>query len=126
MLRLARLLLICLLGLTLPVQGIAAALMALHDSAAQTSAVSASAMESCHATPHAQSDAEAGHQPDTGGTHDLDKFKRCGSCCVAVVAILATAPELFPQARDRFLVARPLATKGFIPDGLERPPRLVS
>lgn len=51
----------------------------------------------------------------------------CGSCCVGAFAMMSThhwVPELH-QAFVEVVAPSPLVT-GFIPDGLERPPRQIS
>lgn len=129
MLRVARLLLVCLLSLTLPVQGIAAALMAVNDGALQTSLspeAAASPMAGCHTGHTGQPEATDHGQPGSGSASDLAKLKTCGSCCAAAMAILAAVPALLPPLPERFVAAPVPAREGVIPDGLERPPRFLS
>ncbi|MBK9393765.1 MAG: hypothetical protein IPN40_07690 [Uliginosibacterium sp.] len=63
MLRAARLFLFCLLSLTLPVQGIAASLMALHEMAAPSSEALGSPVEACHTMGLAHADAADPAEP---------------------------------------------------------------
>jgi hypothetical protein len=129
MLRLARLLLICLLGLTLPVQGIAASLMALQVRAPQTSLsmeTTAAPMADCHTGHTGLPEATDHGQPGSGSASDMAKLKTCGSCCAAAMAILAAVPALLPPLPERFVAAHVPAREGVIPDGLERPPRFLS
>ena len=126
MLRAARLFLFCLLSLTLPVQGIAASLMALHEMAAPSSEALGSPVEACHTMGLVHADAADPVEPGTHAGGDLGKYKACGSCCSAVMASVSLRPTLPSQGRELFLALRLVAMKGFIPDGLERPPRSLS
>lgn len=129
MLRLARLLLVCLLAFTLPVQGMAASLMALQERAPQNSKsteATVSPMADCHGGHAAHPDATGHGLPGGGSAGDLAKLKTCGSCCAAAMAILAAVPALLPPLPERFLIAHAPARESVIPDGLERPPRAVS
>ena len=134
--------LLWLLMLTLPVQGFAAVIRASCETVHSSVQLSAQNEElgeiSQHSHHHDDADNVAASMQMThdhaAGTvhhhqHDLKKAScgSCGSCCVSAFAMMSAhlwAPD-FHQASVE-IVAPSLLVTGFIPDGLERPPRQIS
>lgn len=135
MYRLFRTLLVALLVLALPLQGVSAAAMALSmergtASMAEEAAVEPAHMASCHDMDMADM-AQAGHNIAASHTSDghVDhhmpaKLKACGTCCVGVM-FGASAGVQVPASLGAtvYLSLNLIEPLGFIPDGLERPPR---
>jgi len=138
MLRLARTLLIWLLALALPAQGVVAATMVFcgpnhHDRAAAAAAHDAdaahqpqdSAAPSHHAAAHRQADdASDGTAADHKfARSDLHKCSVCASCCsaAAIHDAVPKLPVLEPAAADFSFLAP--AVEPFAADGPDRPPR---
>lgn len=133
--RFIRCFLACLLMLTLPFQGVAAAAMAMsmasdeagmamqHEGMAGMNGVQAPA---CHDQMPGMSAVQADQQPvQEHGTPA--KFKVCGNCCVGVMLGALQAPAaLLPVAGDVYASWPDLDPEGVIPEGLERPPRQIS
>ncbi len=120
MLRLLRHCLLLMLMLTIPVQGVSAALMAAmgphHESGMTQSAVS------CHEDASAMADSS----PHLPGKPVPAKGKVCSTCCAGVMA--ASEVVLHPVARParHFGASERPSPEGVIPAGLERPPRRLS
>ena len=128
--------------LTLPVQGFAAAVRASCGTDHSTAQLIEQAVASEHVAEemHQHHDAidKAAIMPTSHDTsarhvsHHHHEHKNafcgsCGSCCVGAFAMMSThvwAPE-FHQASVEIVAPSPLVT-GYIPDGLERPPRKIS
>ncbi len=121
MLRALRHCLLLMLMLTVPVQGVSAALMAAmgqhHESGMTQSAIS------CHEDGAAMADDSSPHPL---GKPAPAKSKVCSTCCAGVMA--ASEVVLHPVARParHFGASERPSPEGIIPDGLERPPRRLS
>ncbi len=123
--------LLWLLIAALPLQGFAAALQA----SCGTSAHHAAAETAAPAQSHAQHDheASAGHHDDTGDTGDIaakhkhSSCSACAACCIGAIAppSASLASMAYSNARPAVSAPAPLLT-GFIPPGLERPPKRVT
>lgn len=118
-----RLLLICLIMLTLPLQGVSAAVVAMslteHSGPAQ--------MAGCHGEQLLQSADHAALEHAAQDHHAPAKLKACGSCCTGAILNAGLAPTLASQpGGNTYLSLLSLEPAGFIPDGLERPPRALS
>ena len=118
--RLIRTIWICLLVLGLPLQGMAAATMALcAGHSTESSVATASQAHPCHGEPaahaHQHTTPEAAAQPH--------KCSHCGTC--AFVAAAAPAPLNLPAPLPVAEVFSPLVTQvaDFAAAGPERPPR---
>jgi hypothetical protein len=118
--------LLCILIAVLPMQGSAAAFMAL----AASQAASGDAMvQDGHcdkvlaAQHHATTDADADAGEDAGNVHS--KCSSCASCCIGACAppVDYSNPALHPQLNDSHASLEPAMTT-FISATLERPPRL--
>lgn len=120
--------LLWLLIAALPLQGFAAALQA----SCGTSAHHEAAEMVASAQSHAQHDheASAGHHDDTGHTAAKDKHSSCSACAACCISAIAPPSVSLPSmahsnARPAASSPAPLIT-GFIPPGLERPPKRVT
>lgn len=120
----ARLFLLCLLCLSLPLQALAAAQMALGMAAAGGGQSGVQALD-CHSTSlehGAPADSGDEHAPQPAGQHNA-----CAACCLlslSGMSALPRVPALAPASHAR--PAPELAPAGFQPDGLERPPKQLS
>lgn len=130
--RFLRCLVMCLVMLTLPFQGAAAAVMAMSmagDEAgmAMQQDMPGMQMSGCHDEMPGMSGAVVdSHQP--AHDHGLPaKVKVCGNCCSGAMldALLAPKPAQ-PLAGNTYLNWPDLEPEGIVPEGLERPPRLIS
>lgn len=143
-----RILLLWVLMLTLPIQGFAAALRSSCGTEQQSSHSvvqaddGAPAAHFSHHHDDADTDPVAMHEPhhEVAGTshghyqshnqhHDHKNAfcGSCGSCCTGAFALMSTqlSPPAFQQVSVEVVAPSPLVT-GFIPESLERPPRLLS
>jgi hypothetical protein len=136
-------LLLWLLIAVLPIQGLAAAMQASCGPAHHTaSAISAITEAHSHAgkvtyshdgqdavTHHAASDAPvtADHSSGTPHKHQSAFCSACAACCVGAVAPPSAAIQTPVYSNSGLIVISPppLVT-GFIPAGLERPPKRIS
>lgn len=117
-----RLLLICLIMLTVPLQGVSAAVMTMsvakHSGPAQ--------MTDCH-SGMAQSVDHSAPEKSTQDSHNSVKLKVCSSCCTGAILNASLSPAFAHQPGDNtYLSLLSRKPAGFIPDGLERPPRALS
>lgn len=138
MLRLLKTLLLWFLIAALPVQGLAAAVKAscgLAHHAGATAVTAATAHEHAHHADHTHhGDAAHGHDRNDGGTsltnaHDIGKdgFRSaCAACCIGVFAPPASVPATIHASSDNVFISPSRLHTGFIPPGLERPPRNIS
>jgi hypothetical protein len=119
--RVVKALLMCLLVLALPVQGLAAQRM-LFCAPAQHKVVQAQAPHDHSAHMHAQhskADAKAAPQADPGH----GKCSACAACC-AGVGLVPTPLVFEPSPPSPDYTARVFAARsGYTPSRLERPPR---
>lgn len=131
MFRILRCLVVCLLMLTLPFQGAAAAVMAMSmagDEAgmAMQQDMPGMQMAGCHDEMPGMSGAMVdSHQP----AHDQDqpaKVKVCGNCCSSAMDALQVPLAVLPMAGNAYLAWPSLEPEGIVPEGLERPPRQIS
>ena len=142
MVRLLRLLLIWLLITALPIQGFAAVMRnncvmgQSPASATMPTILQAEKNLSVHSHHAGMSNEEMSENPvlvvhdhpaDHTHHHKTATCNFCGSCCVGAFAIPASLALLPKDAKTsvEFITPPPLVT-GFIPDGLERPPRHLS
>lgn len=111
--------LVCLIMLTLPVQAVSASLMALSmELPAQSSPGGMASNCHEHASPDEQ-DVPAGTQ--------AFKSKACSPCCAGALIGAFTVPQTFMSAGNTRLNVMPGSDfKGYIPEGLERPPKRIS
>lgn len=134
MYRLFRTFLVALLMLALPLQGVSAAVMAMSMERGTASmaeaAVEPEYMTSCHdmdMADMAQADhgMAASHTPGGQIDHHMPaKLKVCGTCCVGVMFGASTGVQVpAPLGATVYLSLNLIEPLGFIPDGLERPPR---
>lgn len=142
MVRSLRLLLIWLLIAVLPMQAIAAGVrMACVVEAdlvvpkvATASIAQASASEHHHHAGMSGEEMDAkpipdihNHATDHSNHHKNATCSSCGSCCVGVFALLAPLSIALNDARALVeIISPPPLVTGFIPNGLERPPRQIS
>lgn len=121
MTKLLKILLVWLCVLSLPVQGMAA-VTRLSCGTAHHHPVNAEHHMHEHHAQHAGSGDHAAphHQPSA------DKCSVCASCCSGLGMVATFIPWLVPCHEHAVLVAtfKPLLPS-FLPDGLERPPRLI-
>lgn len=119
--------LVLLLMLTLPLQGVSAALMAgmpmhEHEASAQTSAA-----EDCHGHgAQAMQDNDTSARQGMPGKPAPMKTKACGSCCSGLMASVSASLHPVAHLAGRQLIPDALTPEGIIPDSLERPPRQFS
>jgi hypothetical protein len=117
--------LLCILIAVLPMQGSAAAFMALAASQAGSGDVMAQ-QGHCDkvqaAQHHASVDADDDAGDDAGNAHS--KCSSCASCCIGACAppVDYSNPQLHPQLNDSHGLLEPAMTT-FISATLERPPR---
>jgi len=138
--RVARLALIWLLAVALPLQGLSAATMLAcnpdqhdHAPAVATGHVHADASVELHSdaqVPGASSHQHAGLDPSGAGETSLDdgasqKCSACASCCTSAAVPSQAVSFDAVKPTDFFapLVARTIAA--YVTEGLERPPRSV-
>jgi hypothetical protein len=120
-----RFLCICLLALSVPVQGLAAVQMSLLlPVAGQDQPVAENLHASCHGASTAADGGSA--QQERGQHHAPLKLKACGSCCGAMLDASAVPSALPTQAGSSYLLLPAGTPPSHIPDGLERPPRRLS
>lgn len=124
---LARLLLICLVALALPVQGIAAATQRLCE-AGHASRSAPAAMEAGHdlghAHAHAHVDGGAAHgTPGDVGQHGKSAPSAHAACCVAIALLPALPTLALVSSAVEPAAPLPVAYIGFVGAGLERPPK---
>ena len=132
MARTLRLLLVWLIMLTLPLQGVSASVMAMRmggdpvQPAGTAHSTSAMQMADCHEMMMSASDAR--HDDHLGHSSPAPlKAKVCGSCCVGVLHGASLAPQVASlPAGNTYLTQLYHEPTGFIPDGLERPPCALS
>ena len=136
MTRIFKIFLLWLLMAAIPVQGIAAALRSACSSEQVRTGVSESEMQADTAAVHIHHEGMSSsemtaqsmqHPTDHSHHHKTVSCGTCGSCCAGAFAFPVTAAT-FPHTAKAVVEATspfPLVT-GFIPDGLERPPRQVS
>lgn len=124
-----RILLVGLLVLALPLQGVSAAVMAMsmaQDAAPAQTTLESMHMASCHEMMTQSDMGMAGDHTDMPqhDHHAPAKLKVCGACCIGIL-FSADHPEhaLPPLDGQAYLSLIPTEPKGFIPEGLERPPR---
>ena len=152
--RLVRIVLLLVLAVALPAQGIAAATMAMcgmqseddlglsvgsvpHDDAAPTPTQQqgdglrhahpdASVSGHSHASEHSDAgDANAQSDTDASGQHGLHKCSVCAACCVGV-AFPARTFTFEPVAlTDSVASPAVRCIAAVVPKGLERPPRVI-
>jgi len=127
MYRLFRTLLVALLVLALPLQGVSAAVMALSMERG-TASMAEAAVEPAHmASCHDMDMADMAGSHTSGGhvDHHLPaKLKVCGTCCVGVMFGASAGVQVpAPLGTTAYLSLNLIEPLGFIPDGLERPPR---
>lgn len=132
MARALRLLLVWLIMLTLPLQGVSASVMAMRmggdpvQPAGTAHSTSTMQMADCHEMLMSASDTRHDDRPGHTSPAPL-KAKVCGSCCVGVMHGAGVAPQIASlPANNTYLLQSCQEPAGFIPDGLERPPRALS
>ncbi|MDQ8021503.1 MAG: hypothetical protein REI94_06660 [Moraxellaceae bacterium] len=115
-----RALLVCLLALSVPVQGVAALLAS--GSPMQMQDLSGTDQASCHAAQSAAG-TDDGHP-----THHAaaDKLKACGGCYGTLLDLVSLPVMSAPLGSDVLVSRSSDALSGHIPAGLERPPRNIS
>ncbi|WP_157288231.1 hypothetical protein [Uliginosibacterium gangwonense] len=130
MYRLFHILLVGLLVLALPLQGVSAAVMAMSMERGTASmaqeTVEPEHMASCHDMDMAQADhgMAASHAPGGHIDHMPAKLKVCGTCCIGVMFGTSAGVQVpAPLGATAYLSLNLIEPLGFIPDGLERPPR---
>jgi hypothetical protein len=131
--KLVRLIVMWLLALALPIQGVSAATM-LHCVSVHERMAAGVHGQAVHAHHHSHDDAAAhdaggGADAHSGGTshHHADKAScsACASCCSGVAL---PAMPLILAAQDIVQTVHPItsfAIAVFLTDGPERPPRIV-
>ena len=132
MTRISKIILLWLLALVVPIQGYAATTMllcnAMHDQATLSANAHATAQESVPACHHDDgvSTTTHGDKKPVSGKHVDTKCSACASCCVSVTLLPATL-DLNPLRPAPVIVSTaPIAFfTGFIPSGIERPPRNI-
>jgi hypothetical protein len=135
---LARLLLILVLSVALPVRGYAASLMMLCGGQGSGAMVSSGAMPAAH--DHGHHAAAADHAPDAdhhasqtdttadpSGDHDhhATSCSACGVCCAGVVSSLSHDFLILGMDSSGPIAFFDRSFAGFIPSGLDRPPRAL-
>ena len=125
-----RLLLVWLIMLTLPLQGVSASVMSLRlgsETGHSTTQHSNMVGTDCHDSMPADALESKLPDPASHGSHAPIKAKVCSSCCTGALSGATEIPQLSgPLGRNQYLSAYFPAPKGHIPDGLERPPRRIS
>jgi len=125
-----RAVLIWLLALALPAQGVMAATMVFcgphHHERAVAAAHEADAAHSHPAAAHDDADAVSAHEsaaPEPAAQDGAQKCSVCASCCsaAAIPEAVPKLPVLEPGAAD--FAAPASAVEPFAADGPERPPR---
>lgn len=123
MLAVARLLLICLVALALPAQGIAAATMQLCAPGHASPDAQAGAPHR-HGDAAAESGAAATHAAaDDHGHHGKSGFGAHGGCCVATALPASVFVLPVVESAGEPLALVPTAYVGPVVTGLERPPK---
>ena len=132
-----RIVIVCVIVLAMPVQGIAAATMRFcapgNSSQAQHGASSHAAHHHAShapsAAPHQQheqpaADAAKGESKDGSGTVSKMKCSVCAVCCMAAAIAPDTPKVHVVEAGSNFMLPASVSYVGPVADGLERPPRL--
>lgn len=120
--------LLIVLMLAIPFQGVAASVMSVAMAGHGHTARHAHAVQQKSAACHQAASASQSGMPD-GINHSLDlsgKLKICASCCSIASQAVTSVPAHIPGAGEVYaswLIHEP---QGVIPEGLERPPRLIS
>ena len=134
---LLRSLLVWLMALALPLQGIAAAgMQACGPTHGHTGPVVASAhesvhghaaMRSVHGDVHGEAHAPALQHPsaDTELPAAGHQCGACAACCPAVALPAALVLPAVPLSETVVIPAAPARLASFVPPGLERPPRAI-
>ena len=117
-----RLLLICLLALALPVQGVAAATMQFCAAAHKSQTLLFEAASHSHHAVHPHGSAQHASADD----QDTLAKQTCSACAACCMAVALPPAALALPAVDPAIEAAPMLTTAYVgPDavGLERPPR---
>jgi hypothetical protein len=118
------LVLICMIVLAMPVQGIAAATMRFCATGGQAHAHHAVAVQPAH-HHHDRLVTDTANQQSKAGTDATSKMKCsvCAVCCMAA-AIAPDVPAVHViEASSKITLPAPVSYVGPVADGLERPPR---
>lgn len=121
--------LLLLLMLTLPMQGVSAALLSVQMQQAHRADASVQARAQADACHHgytlSASDDGSRQAPHDG--HPLPaKAKTCAGCCGSLAAGFELSSRLAPRPDQNYLAAELPTPEGVIPAGPERPPRRLS
>jgi hypothetical protein len=116
--------------LTVPLQGVSAAVMAVRLAGEMSLPANHSGLEQM-ADCHGMSMSQAADSAKTGHAavdhHTSAKLKVCGSCCIGAMLSACSALSFASlDGSDSYLSLLSRDPAGFIPDGLERPPRAFS
>ncbi|WP_394778732.1 hypothetical protein [Undibacterium sp.] len=131
--KLARLFLLCMLMLAIPLQGIAAGTMLFcgaghHQMADAPVAASPQGHEHHHHNGAASADSAASSSGQDHlhslATAAKDKCSSCAACCVGAVMVTAFADAVLSRPSSEKIDLVFSSSAGHISDGLERPPRV--
>jgi hypothetical protein len=140
MTRCIKLVMICLLALSLPIQGFASALMAGCEVGHRSDAAQAHhATPPAYAMPAAAGPDHNGHMQEVSEHEGMDgmakggmaksmvKCSACTACCFTGVAVPSLLPAVMPALDAAYSYGAPPAPdfKVNFPDGLERPPHTL-
>jgi len=120
--------LLIVLMLAIPFQGVAASVMNVAMAGHGHTVRHAYAVQQEAAACHEAASTSLSGMPD-GMTHFPDlsgKLKICGSCCSIASQAVTSVPVYIPEAGEVYAAWVIHEPQGFIPEGLERPPRLIS
>ena len=121
-----RTLLVWLLALALPMQGVAAATMAFCGQAHQAVAAADHSRHQLHADHDAHRAQLHTAEPGSDAPAAPSEAHTCSACasCCSVGAILTALPSVpLPDFAPTVFVATVTAVDAFVADGLDRPPR---
>ena len=133
MTRILKTFLLWLLIAALPLQGFAAAVqascgpMAHHDQAETAMSVQSHHHEGDGATDSVKVAATKSSGDSAGAKHKSSFCSTCATCCVGAVAppSVSVLPPIYSSSVPAISAPSPLVT-GFIPSGLERPPKRIT
>lgn len=120
-----------LLVLAIPVQGLAAATIlscgSLHDDSRSTSAATTGHIHGNDHQHHHDMAGDATPSDDTFAKHTVSSCSACAACCIGG-AVLPTglAWKTGHDRSEAVIVSPSTLITGYIPAGLERPPRSIS
>ncbi|MCU6435074.1 hypothetical protein LPB67_14950 [Undibacterium sp. Jales W-56] len=123
--KLARLFLLCMMILAIPVQGVAAATMLYCGTEHHHASVSDQDQHEQHEHHHDAAEKLSHHSPHSDAAAKLskDKCSSCAACCIGAAMVTESLIQNSPSPSSEKIDLVFSSHFGHISDGLERPPR---